>query len=233
MALPGCTLAIDHKEDFELIMETFLNALSHLLNDGIKDRTIGEIDLPDIPLWTIWAIQQYRRATSSRECREKYGENVRYIVEAIRNGKVNNLQLDQNGLLTSNGIDSPMTWLSASINGRPIIPRTGYILEFNALWYNALRFLISLYDGDAASVDYVDEINGLAEKVKESFVATFLNDYGYLYDYVNGTYTDLEVRPNMAIAIGMEYSPLDRRQRKKVLDLITREPADAKGSALA
>ena len=49
MALPGCTLAIDHKEDFELIMETFLNALSHLLNDGIKDRTIGEIDLPDIP----------------------------------------------------------------------------------------------------------------------------------------------------------------------------------------
>lgn len=118
MALPGCTLAIDHKEDFELIMETFLNALSHLLNDGIKDRTIGEIDLPDIPLWTIWAIQQYRRATSSRECREKYGENVRYIVEAIRNGKVNNLQLDQNGLLTSNGIDSPVTWLSASINGR-------------------------------------------------------------------------------------------------------------------
>ena len=158
---------------------------------------------------------------------------MRYIVEAIRNGKVNNLQLDQNGLLTSNGIDSLMTWLSASINGRPIIPRTGYILEFNALWYNALRFLISLYDGGAASVDYVDEINGLAEKVKESFVATFLNDYGYLYDYVNGTYTDLEVRPNMAIAIGMEYSPLDRRQRKKVLDLITREIADAKGSALA
>ncbi len=65
--------------------------------------------------------------------------------------------------------------------------------------------------------------------MKGSFVSTFLNDYGYLYDYVNGTYTDLEVRPNMAIAIGLEYSPLDRRQRKKVLDLVTRELLTPKG----
>lgn len=229
MALPGCTLAIDHSEDYEVIMNTFLKALAKWLNEGIKDKTIGEIDLPDIPLWTIWAIQQFRRSNNTRECREKYGETVKWIVEEIRSGKVTNLRLDANGLLSSNGQDTPVTWLSASINGRPIIPRTGYILEFNALWYNALRFLISLYDGDAASQDYLDEINGLAEQVKESFIATFLNDYGYLYDYVNGTYTDLEVRPNMAIAIGMEYSPLDRRQRKKVLDLITRELLTPKG----
>ncbi len=219
MALPGCTLAIDHKEDYELIMETFLKALRKFLDNGTKDKTIGEIDLPDIPLWTVWAIQQFRRSSSTRECREKYGETVRWIVEEIRNGKVPNLRLDSNGLLSSNGQDSPVTWLSASINGKPIIPRTGYILEFNALWYNAIRFLISLYEGDIALQEYLDELNALAETVKGSFVSTFLNDYGYLYDYVNGTYTDLEVRPNMAIAIGLEYSPLDRRQRKKCLTL--------------
>ena len=122
-----------------------------------------------------------------------------------------------------------MTWLSASIDGRPIIPRTGYIVEFNALWYNALRFLISLYEHDGSQRDYVEGLQELAEKVKQSFVDTFLNDYGYLYDYVNGSYTDLEVRPNMAIAIGLEYSPLDRRQRKKVLDLCTRELLTPKG----
>ena len=33
----------------------------------------------------------------------------------------------------------------------------------------------------------------------------------------------------MAIAIGLEYSPLDRRQRKKVLDLVTRELLTPKG----
>ena len=63
----------------------------------------------------------------------------------------------------------------------------------------------------------------------EPFVRTFLNDYGYLYDYVNGTYADLQVRPNMAIAIGMDYSPLDRRQRKGVLDVVTRELLTPKG----
>ncbi len=229
MALPGCTLAIDHREDYELILETFLKALRRLLDEGIKDKTIGEIDLPDIPLWTIWAIQQFRRSTNSRECREKYGETVKWIVEKIRQGKVENLYFNTNGLLSSNGQNSPVTWMSASIEGKPIIPRTGYILEFNALWYNALRFLISLYEGDQSCVEYVETLTELAETVKSSFIDTFLNDYGYLYDYVNGSYTDLEVRPNLAIAIGLEYSPLDRRQRKKVLDLVTRELLTPKG----
>lgn len=229
MALPGCTLAIDHKEDYVKIMDTFLKALDKYLLEGVKDKTIGEIDLPDIPLWTIWTLQQYRRNTSTKETREMYGEKVRQLIDLIIRGKVRNLYFNDNGLLSSDGSETPVTWLSASINGHPIIPRTGFILEFNALWYNALRFVISLYDGDTAMQQYIDEISSLAEKVKESFIATFLNDYGWLYDYVNGTYTDLEVRPNMAIAIGMEYSPLDRRQRKKVLDLITRELLTPKG----
>lgn len=229
MALPGCTLAIDHQEDYELIMGTFLKAIRKFIDEGEKDKTIGEIDLPDIPLWTIWAIQQFRRSVDSNACREKYGDDVRFLVEAIRSGRVPNLYLNHNGLLSSNGQDKPVTWLSASIDGRPIIPRTGYIVEFNALWYNALRFLISLYEHDGSQRDYVEGLQELAEKVKQSFVDTFLNDYGYLYDYVNGSYTDLEVRPNMAIAIGLEYSPLDRRQRKKVLDLCTRELLTPKG----
>lgn len=229
MALPGCTLAIDHKEDYELIMTTFLGALRKYINEGKKDATIKEIDLPDIPLWTIWAIQQYKRAFGMTACREKYGEDVKMLVECIRNGKINNLYLDHNGLVASNGQNVPVTWLSASINGRPIIPRTGYIVEFNALWYNALKFLIAMYEEDTAMHDYIGELEALAEQTKESFVNTFLNDYGYLYDYVNGSYMDLSVRPNMAISIGLEYSPLDRRQRKKVLDIVTRELLTPKG----
>lgn len=229
MALPGCTLAINHKEDYIQIMDTFLEALNKYIETGEKDRTIHEIDLPDIPLWTIWAIQQFRRSTDTRECRELYGETVKKLVEDIRNEKIRNLHLNNNGLLSSNGTDTPVTWLSASINGRPIIPRTGYIVEFNALWYNAVRFLISLYEGENEMEEYVAQLNTLAEKIKTSFVETFLNDYGYLYDYVNGTYADVEVRPNMVIAIGLEYCPLDRRQRRKVLDLATRELLTPKG----
>ncbi len=229
ISLPGCTLAINHEEDYFEILDTFLSALFRFIDKGEKDPTIGEIDLPDIPLWTIWAIQQFRRHTDSNECRKRYGASVRRLVEDIRGEKIRNLKLNHNGLVSSNGQNTPVTWLSASINGQPIIPRTGYILEFNALWYNAVKFLISLYENEKGEEAYVVSLASLAEKIKLSFLDTFLNDYGYLYDYVNGSYTDLEVRPNLAIAIGLEYSPLDRRQRKGVLDLCTRELLTPKG----
>lgn len=229
ISLPGCTLAINHEEDYFEILDTFLSALFRFIDKGEKDPTIGEIDLPDIPLWTIWAIQQFRRHTDSNECRKRYGASVRRLVEDIRSEKIRNLKLNHNGLVSSNGQNTPVTWLSASINGQPIIPRTGYILEFNALWYNAVKFLISLYENEKGEEAYVASLVSLAEKIKLSFLDTFLNDYGYLYDYVNGSYTDLQVRPNLAIAIGLEYSPLDRRQRKGVLDLCTRELLTPKG----
>ena len=229
MALPGCTLAIDHKKSFEEMASTFSEALMKYLTKGEKDHTIQEIDLPDIPLWFIWAIQQFRRNYGSEECRQKYGDTVMAIVDLIRNGKVSNLSLHGNGLLYTNGKNTPVTWMSASVNSKPIVPRTGYIVEFNALWYNALRFLMSLYEDVEGNEDLIADIKALSEKTAESFVSTFLNEYGYLYDFVDGQYTDLEVRPNMVISIGLEYSPLDRRQRKKVLDLATRELLTPKG----
>ena len=229
IALPGCTLAIDHTEDFEAMAESFLIALRRYIDEGKKDPVITGIEMPDILLWMIWALQQYRRSAGSAACRDKYGEHIRRLVEDIRGNRVPNLRLNSNGLLSSSGDTRPVTWLSASLGGHPIIPRTGYIVEFNALWYNAVMFLISLLEHEEAHKDYVAGLMVLAEKIKKSFVETFLNEYGYLYDYVNGTYTDLEVRPNMVIAIGLEYSPLDRRQRKKVLDLATRELLTPKG----
>ena len=65
--------------------------------------------------------------------------------------------------------------------------------------------------------------------MRQTFIDMFLNDSGYLYDYVDGNYASPEVRPNMAVAIGLDYSPLDRRQRKKVLDVVTRELLTPKG----
>ena len=229
IGLPGCTLSIDHDEDYKLMIGTFIKALRKYIDTGKPDRTITEIDLPDIPLWTIWTIQQYRRLKGREACRQEYGEDVRALVEDIRAGRIKNLNLCPNGLVSSDGRNTPVTWLSASIGGRPIIPRSGYIVEFNALWYNAICFLISLLENDEAEADYVAELRKLASRTGESFINTFLNDFGYLYDYVDGNYTDLEVRPNMAIAIGLDFSPLDRRQRKKILDLCTRELLTPKG----
>ncbi|MDE6231472.1 MAG: amylo-alpha-1,6-glucosidase [Muribaculaceae bacterium] len=229
IALPGCTLAIGHEEDYHLIMETFLRSLRRNIATGAPDRMIHEIDLPDIPLWAIWAIQQYRRTHGTTKCRERYATTVQELVEDIRHNRIRNLLVTSDGLLSTAGEMSPVTWLSASIQGLPIIPRSGKILEFNALWYNALCFLIHLLEDTPEEAGYVEELKALAERVKISFCDTFLNEYGYLSDYVNGDYHDKEVRPNMAIAIGLDYSPLDRRQRKRILDFCTRELLTPKG----
>ncbi|MDE6684537.1 MAG: amylo-alpha-1,6-glucosidase, partial [Duncaniella sp.] len=225
MALPGATIAINHREDFERITDTGLRALHHFMSTGELDNRILGIDLPDIPLWAIWAIQQYAKAYSREEAAAKYLGEIREILNYILAGKHPFLKVDAaTGLVTTDGTNKPMSWMNASLGGRPIVPRTGYLVEFNALWYNALIFATRLTTGDEQA-----RYQELADKMSEPFVHTFLNDYGYLYDYVNGTYADPSVRPNMAIAIGLDYSPLDRRQRKRVLDIVTRELLTPKG----
>ena len=69
----------------------------------------------------------------------------------------------------------------------------------------------------------------MAEKCKQSFVDTFLNEYGYLLDYVDGNTMDWSVRPNMIFAVALDYSPLTQQQMKSVLDVCTRELLTPKG----
>lgn len=229
IALPGCTLAIDHQEDFEIIASSFIDAMHRWIDDGILDKVIHEIDQPDIPLWLLWTLQAYRDATDNHLAADRYGETVKYLIASIINGNVPNLEMEESGLLFAEGREKPITWMSASIDGKPIIPRTGHILEFNALWYNAIRFAISMFEHQEHEKKYVEELTRLAENLKKAFISTFLNLHGYLNDYEFAGYADPEVRPNMAIAIGLDYSPLDRKQRKKVLDFCTRELLTPKG----
>jgi glycogen debranching enzyme len=72
-------------------------------------------------------------------------------------------------------------------------------------------------------------IETLAAQVKESFVETFVNEYGYLLDYVDGTMMDWSVRPNMIFAVAFDYSPLNQQQMKSVVDICTRELLTPKG----
>lgn len=229
MALPGTTLAIDHTEDFHTIMSTILQAYNTFMDTGNLDSRIHGIDLPDVPLWGFWALQQYARSQGIENCREKYLPEVARLLDWLIAGAHPNLTVEDNGLVSTVGTETPVSWMASTVNGRPLIPRTGLLVEFNALWYNALMFAAALSDGQEAYACRREEWLALAEKAKGAFIDTFLNEHGYLYDYVNGNYADLSVRPNMAVAIGMDHSPLDRRQRKGVLDVVTRELLTPKG----
>ncbi len=230
MALPGLTLAIDHTDDYRAIMATAMRELRDFMTTGATDGRLQGIDLPDIPLWAAWAMQQYDKALGREEAARLYAADAADIADYVLDNHHPNLRVDPHtGLLHTLGTATPASWMNSMLYGRPVIPRSGMLVEFNALWYNALVFAAKL--GEAAGIDAErrQRWTEAAEKMAQPFIDTFLNEAGYLYDYVNGSYADPAVRPNMAVAIGLDYSPLDRRQRKGVLDVVTRELLTPKG----
>ncbi len=228
ISLPGLTLSIEENDYFELVMQTAMRGYYEFMEDKPLTTHITEIEMPDVPLWAIWALQQYAKETSKEECYKKYGQFIKDVINFIRDNKHPNLELMENGLLYTNGKDKAVTWMNSTANGRPVVPRTGYVVEFNALWYNALCFCASLA-GTAGEEDAQQELLAQAEVTKKSFVDTFLNEYGYLYDYVDGNMMDWSVRPNMIFPVAFDYSPLSQDQKKKVLDICTRELLTPKG----
>ena len=228
ISLPGLTLSIEENDYFELVMKTAMRGYYEFMEGKPLTVHITEIEMPDVPLWAIWALQQYAKETSKEECYKKYGQFIKDVIHFIQDNKHPNLKLMENGLLYTDGKDKAVTWMKSTANGRPVVPRTGYIVEFNALWYNALCFCASLAEiaGDEASQQ---KLLASAEITKKSFVDTFLNEYGYLYDYVDGNMMDWSVRPNMIFPVAFDYSPLSQDQKKKVLDICTRELLTPKG----
>ena len=228
VALPGLTLAIEEESYFEAVMRTAERGLREFMDDKPLTVNIAEIEQPDVLLWAIWAIQQYGRETGKERCIEKYGQLVKDIIIYIRSNKHPNLTLDDNGLIRTNGKDKAVTWMNSTINGKPAVPRSGYIVEFNALWYNALKFAATIAT-DMGEPHETKNLEEMAERCKKAFVDTFLNEYGYLYDYVDGNMVDWSVRPNMIFAVALDYSPLELNQKKSVLDVCTRELLTPKG----
>ena len=228
ISLPGLTLAIDEQDYFELVMKTAERGLREFMAGKPLTVKIYEMEHPDVMLWAIWAIQQYAKNAGKEKCIEMYGNLVKDIMDYILAGKHHNLRIDDNGLVYSNGRDTAITWMNSTANGRPVVPRTGYIVEFNALWYNALKFAASLATDEGRAEDAA-KFEGHAELCKTSFVNTFLNEFGYLLDYVDGNMMDWSVRPNMIFACAFDYSPLNQDQKKSVLDVCTRELLTPKG----
>lgn len=93
--------------------------------------------------------------------------------------------------------------MNATRGAYPITPRTGYIVEVNALWYNALKFAEQLFSeaGEAeqqvaarktaqgqqadakaghGAAAVAKDFGTLAGHVAKSFKDVFLNEHGYL-----------------------------------------------------
>jgi predicted glycogen debranching enzyme len=228
VSLPGLTLTNNETDKFEAVMKTAEKAIREFIEGKKLTVSVTEIEHPDVLLWAVWCIQQYANFVSMEKCIEKYGQLLWDIMEWLRSGGHPNFNVEKNGLVSCEGRDKAVTWMNSSVGGRPIVPRTGFIVEINALWYNALMFSAEVCR-IMKDKKFVKQLEAAAQLCQKNFAPMFLNEYGYLCDYCVDGYRDYDVRPNMVFAIALDYSPLDRVQQKSVLDYCTKELITPKG----
>ena len=183
----------------------------------------------DAPLWFFWALQQYI-LHGGTDCWERYGEAAKSILNAFKKGTSFNIHMRQNGLIYADYPGKALTWMDTMVNGNPSTPRGGYVVEVNALWYNAVCFALEMA-GIAKDREFLKEYKDLPALIKKSFLEIFWDEkQGYLADYVNdqegkNTY----VRPNMVLAVSLPFSMLEKSQMKTILDIADKELVTVRG----
>ena len=229
ISLPGVALARHRLALYRDVLDTQVSRMK----DGMFPSKGNEINpvfnQADGPLWFFWSLQQYHEQKGT-DCWERYGEAAKSILNAYRNGIIPYVSISENGLVYTGARGMALTWMNAMVNGVPVTPRTGYVVEINALWYNAVCFALEMAR-EARERKFVSEFGYLPELIKKSFLEVFWDENtGYLADYVNddegrNTY----IRPNMVIAVSLPYSILDKEQMKRILDIVDKNLVTPRG----
>ncbi|WP_346856264.1 amylo-alpha-1,6-glucosidase [uncultured Draconibacterium sp.] len=224
VSLPGLYLAFNDSTLCEKILDSYLK----YFNDGFFPDQINATKLTynsaDASLWFIWVIQQYfKKKNNPDDIWNLYGDAIKRILEAYKNSTLEYVGLNKDGLVYANKKDTALTWMDSYVQGNPVVQRAGLTVEVNALWFNAICFALDLADmvGDE---EFISEWKHMVKSVGQSFLKTFWSEgHGYLADVVKGKQADWSVRPNMVLAVAMDYSPLSKEQQKQVLSVAKRK----------
>ena len=219
IALPGCTLSRGDYEAASSLIRTFLayekdGLVPNLFPEGTSDPMYNTVDAALLLINSVW--MYYERTGDTALVDEAYPVMER-IVSAYKAGTHHGIHMDTDGLICAGqGLDQ-VTWMDVRVEDILPTPRHGKPVEINAYWYNALKVMerFAAMAGKDGS-DYA----ALAEQVKESFLAAFWLEEGYLKDVVSGTHADCQIRCNQIWAVTMPFSMLSREQERQVVDTV-------------
>jgi predicted glycogen debranching enzyme len=172
---------------------------------------------PDIPLLIIRALQE--KVGFAENCEEIWKKHKTSLLKLLRNLKAGlyNAELHENGLLFIPDEKETYTWMNEIADGKAVTPRTGFVVEVNALWYNALLYLSGVADINNSQT-LKKELENLPEKAAHFFNEVFVQEGNdHLYDFVNNEEQNADIRPNQIFAASLPYSPLSDRSKKYIL----------------
>ncbi|MEA1886798.1 MAG: amylo-alpha-1,6-glucosidase [Bacteroidota bacterium] len=223
ISLPGLTLSRGDLKTCREVLDTQLGKMKDGLFPNMGEAGDYAFNSVDAPLWFIWDVQQYMNA-GGKDGWTRYGKAVMQVIKAYISGTYYNIAMHENGLIYAGTEDQALTWMDAVIASGPVTPRTGYNVEINALWYNALCFARKHARGKVDK-DLSALREDLPETVKDSFLEYFWDeDMGYLADYVEADGSrNMYVRPNMLVAASLPHTMLDNDMIKSILDIAESE----------
>ncbi len=226
LALPGLSLARNDEKSFLEILNT---SLKTILNRFSPEKALNKNRTSvDVPLWLFWTLQKYEEyGADKKTIWTRYKKSIKEILMRYKSGSFLSIELHDNGLLWTK--EQGVTWMKVRNNGTYLQQRMGYVVEVNALWYNAVSYAIELAKTTGDKV-FIKEWHTIKLKVEESFNEIFWNnEQEVLADYVTGDYTSFSIRPNMLFAVSLPYSCLSQEQKKLILDKIGQDLLTPRG----
>ncbi len=224
IALPGIALyGLKDRKLFEEILDS-------LIADN-QERLFFRTTQIEAPLLLTDTIQQYMHyGADPRKLWAKYGSTLKGILESYLPGKRAEAAMHPNGLIWAQKDNVALTWMNTYIDGRPVNERPGYQVEVNAMWYNAVCFVVDMesrYGTDEGAVSFWTSVRN---SIKDNFTKTFWSDsLGHLADYVGPDGMSRETRPNQLYAVALDYSPVDEFIQAAVMRVVRRELLTTRG----
>jgi predicted glycogen debranching enzyme len=218
IALPGLALYADNG----------ISIFSRALETLVKEAN-GLFNTADAPLWLFWTLQQYLGMVGDKAALWKdYGNMMKTVVKKYKEG-TDKVKMHPNGLIWTDQVNMPLTWMDSVVDGKPVVLRSGYIVEVCALWYNAVCFALNLAK-EMEDHDFVKEFEEIPGLIRENFLSTFwCESRAHLADFVNHQGQNIYTRPNQLFACSLPYTPLDDEVINTILRACSSELLTTKG----
>lgn len=232
LSLPGICLANGDEKTFREMLKYLIDRMHGAFFPHKYYQKNLYYTAVDSPLWFFVDLQKYEwmLGKSLRHIWREYGEVVTIILDSFINGTDFNVKAHDNGLLYAGNDSLALTWMNVFCDGKPWTPRTGYAIEVNALWYNALRYGVELLKAADKNNIHLKKWQDYATKIESSFITVFYDEEkNMFYDFVNEKEKNMQVRPNMLIAGSLRYSPIKDELKKRILDITRSELLTIRG----
>jgi predicted glycogen debranching enzyme len=214
ISLPGLTLAMNRIKTSRGILDNWLDLAS--ASGGLMPSSIdqnGRLRFGDMDagLWFLYAVDKYTTNVGADYAVENY-KRLKAVLDLYTAGSKELGAVMDSGSKLVKYFNRAETchWMSGDVAGEPLVERKGYLVEINALWYNALVFMKNTADfaGDGESSENFDK---LASECRASFAEVFWNGgKKYLYDWVDPSdgHKDDAIRPNAILAVSLPHAVL-------------------------